>query len=159
MASHIELPAGIASLRGWKDDPSLPGTDLHLLTTQCFTAARTLRGRVLQKPTWDMTTNFAAAVLKFESQVIVLVNVIHPVVGFAMPPEHDFHRFGPYNFIDCEPLAAALSLPADYRIASCEELERPVLKEYLGRLSPPELERARYFRPRRVGDIIFNAWN
>lgn len=83
----------------------------------------------------------------------ILLNAIHPLLAFARPGDDLRYRFvdepaladafhGP-----CEPVPAALLLaPLDLRAAA------PLL-------AAAELAQANYWRPERVGDLVFNHWD
>ena len=64
-----------------------------------------------------------------------------------------------FEYIDCPQLASAFLEVGEYTIATSEELNRPLVREVCKNLSAWERERVRYYRPRRVGDVIFNYWD
>jgi hypothetical protein len=86
----------------------------------------------------------------------VLLNAAHPLVAFAKVPADGQ---GTFEYVDCLKLAVAFREQGEYTVASSEELNQPLLSDMCGDLTPTELRRVRYFRPARVGDVIFNFWD
>jgi hypothetical protein len=88
--------------------------------------------------------------------IAVLVNYIRPIIAFAKwPAEGQIIS----EYIDCPKLAEAFLEVGQYTIPSSEELNRPLLREMVKRLAPAEQKSVRYFRPERVGDVVFNNWD
>ena len=101
-------------------------------------------------------SNYSMANIQFsETVVAVLVNQIRPIIAFAKCPVEGQITF---EYVDCPKLADAFLEVGEYTIATSEELSRPLLREMCVNLSPWEREKVRYYRPRRVGDVIFNYW-
>jgi hypothetical protein len=102
-------------------------------------------------------SNYAMASIQFsDTGVAVLVNQIRPVLAFAKYPHEGQIIF---EYIDCPKLADAFLGIGEYTIATSEDLSRPLLREMCTDLSPWEREQVRYYRPQRVGDVIFNFWD
>lgn len=154
----MELPRGITGFRHSDDEP-LPATDLKAFREHCFSAARSLSGRVklVEMPYSRGTTNFATAVLELpEGAVVVLLNAHFPIIGFARPPREGQVLF---HFMDMPGLADLFRSLGVYEVVTAPDLERPIVEEDLSRLGPAEMEQVRYWRPARVGDLLFNDWD
>jgi hypothetical protein len=81
----------------------------------------------------------------------VLLHVGFPYVVFAAPED-----VGLPVFLDCDQLAGAL---AEYNIIPAATLNAPPNEEALALLSDAEHKDIRYWRPSRLGDVIFNWWD
>lgn len=62
------------------------------------------------------------------------------------------------DFVDCPELGAAFER-LGYTVMPAAELARPLTQESLQGLASHELNQVRYFRPRRVGGVIYNLWD
>jgi hypothetical protein len=156
----MELRKGITGFRH-VNDPPLPSTDLLSFRSYCFAAARMLGGKVAHpglEPV-RVEANFTWLVLELPTgAVAVLLNRHSPVVGFARPWGED----GPHGlitFLNCERLAGVFEEMGGYEVVSQTELGRPVRPDDLRQLSPAEMEQVKYWKPRRLGDIVFNFWD
>lgn len=155
----MELCRGITGFRHL-NDPPLPICDLKAFHTHCHDAARLIGGRVLRNgPRLDnVVTNFVMAVIELaDGPIAVLLNCHFPVVGFAIPARDGDTRS--LQFVDCEGLANLLNKIGEYEVLSRDELEKAVSPDDLQRLLPAEIDQAHYWKPRRVGDVVFNFWD
>lgn len=83
----------------------------------------------------------------------LLLNAIVPLLGFARRGDD-----GRYRFVDAPALAAGFFGP--HRLVGAVQLEaRADPQELARRFSGHEREQARYWRPERVGDVVFNHWD
>ncbi len=89
--------------------------------------------------------------------IAVLLNSHFPVVGFAVPPRKG--DTGPLEFLDCDGIADIFRGSGEYEVLGRTELERTVSPKDLEQLAPGEIKQAGYWRPARVGDVIFNFWD
>jgi hypothetical protein len=125
----------------------------------CHHAARVTGAEVqaIRDPYEGGPSNYAMARIQFsDNVVVVLVNSIRPIIAFAKCPAEGQITF---EYIDCPKLADAFLAVGEYAIATSEELNRPLLREMCKNLASAELKRVRYFRPKRVGDVVFNYWD
>ncbi len=161
----MELPLGITGQQGRKDPvPEPPLTDLKAFRAHCHHAARINCATVqtIRDPyECGSPSNYAVARIRFSDNnvvlVLVLVNQVRPIVAFAKAPSVEWQIT--FEFIDCAKLADAFLEVAEYIIAASEELNRPLLREMCKDLAPREKQGVRYYRPARVGDVIFNYWD
>jgi hypothetical protein len=87
----------------------------------------------------------------------ILLNQVHPLLAFARAD--DGHDHG-YRFIDLPALAAGFHEP--FECVPAALLDAPF--DFLdtsrrGLLDPTSLQQARYWRPARLGDVVFNHWD
>jgi len=157
----MELQLGITGIYGRKEPaPELPPTNLNAFHSHCHHAARVTGAKVqaIRDPyEGGIPSNYAIAYLRCsDTEVAVLINSTRPIIAFAKCPAEGQITF---DYIDCPELAAAFLEVGEYSIATSEELNRPLLRAMCKNLAPAELKRVRYFRPARVGDVIFNYWD
>jgi hypothetical protein len=157
----MELQLGITGQQGRKDPaPEPPLTNLKAFHSHCHHAARVTGAKVqaIRDPyEGGSSGNYAIARIQFSDTVVaVLVNEIRPIIAFAKCPVEGQITF---EYIDCPKLADAFLEVGDYTIATSEELNRPLLRETCKSLAPAEQKRVRYYRPARVGDVVFNYWD
>lgn len=157
----MKLELGITSDKCRKGPVAEPPyTDLQAFHSHCYHAARVTGAKVqaIRDPhEGGSPSNYSMAHFQFSDTVVaVLVNRIRPIIAFAKWPVGGQIIF---EYIDCPILADAFLSVGEYTIATSEELDRPLLREMCSELSPWEQEQVRYFRPRRVGEVIFNYWD
>jgi hypothetical protein len=103
-----------------------------------------------------VTPNFHEVNVECGSQAFaVLCNRHLPVVAFAERiDDMEIDRFAdaPADF-------AAAFAECGFVIGDAAELNRRVTSADLEMLSPAERRQAKYWKPERVGDIIFNWWD
>lgn len=88
-------------------------------------------------------------------RITILLNAHYPVIGFADPPEEGEVLL---RFRDCEPFAESLRGFGIYEIRSMADLERRPNADDLRELSEAERRQVAYWRPQRIGDVIFINW-
>jgi hypothetical protein len=154
----VDLLRGITGFRDVGDEP-LPASDLGAFRTHCFTAARLLSGRVsrIEFPSSHTSNNFASSVLELrDGLVAVVLNAHFPVIGFAEPLREGGMRL---RFVDVPELAEVFRGFGVYSVVEASDFERSVHDEDSSRLTPAELKQIRYWKPSRVGDLVFNFWD
>jgi hypothetical protein len=157
----MDLLRGITGFQSRKDASfESPHSDLAGFRSHCHYASREVgaKVRIIQDPNEAAGfRNFTIARFDFSnSTVAVLLNVIHPIVGFANWPTESQILF---EYIDHQRLAEVFGTLGNYTVATCKELNQPLLREMCRELTPTELKQVRYFRPERVGDVVFNYWD
>ena len=154
----MELPRGITGFRH-VDDPPLPVNDFAAFRGHCYAAARALGGSVrsVEAPVRAVAANFARAVLEFPGgPVAILLNAHFPVIAFADPSAENG---APVRFIEAPTLAKVFDGFGTYELWTGPQLEAPVMPEACKQLASAELEQAKYWRARRIGDLVFNFWD
>lgn len=152
-ASPFILPRGVT---GFDDQrvPPKPHDLLKELKALGHEVARQTRGRILGGAAGGLVgDNFHRLHLEGRDfRVVVLLNAFHPLVGFAktdasepiftdIPDGFLSRDQGLFTFIG----KAILSSPPD--------------RASLSALAEAEIRQMDYWRPRRLGDIIFNHWD
>lgn len=157
----MELQLGITGIQGRKDPgPEPPLTNLAAFRSHCHHAARVTGAKVMSiRDPYDggNPSNYAIARFEFSDGVVaVFVNSVRPIIAFAKDPAEG--QIG-FEYIDCPILAEAFLASGEYTIATSDELNTPLLREMWKNLAPAEQKRVQYFRPRTVGDVLFNYWD
>jgi hypothetical protein len=107
-------------------------------------------------PANGVTPNFHRIDVELGSQkLVVLCNRHIPVVAFASGI--DEMEIG--QFVQASPDFAAALTECGFVMGDAAELRRPVTSADLEALSAAEQRQAKYWKPRRVGDVIFNWWD
>lgn len=122
-----------------------------------YAAAQAAGAKVSEfRPADGVTPNFHRIDVDFSSRtLVVLCNRHVPVVAFADQVDGmEIERFleAPVDF-------AATMAASGFDIGDVAELNRRVTSGDLEMLSPTERDQAKYWKPKRVGDIIFNWWD
>ncbi|WP_119389919.1 hypothetical protein [Taklimakanibacter lacteus] len=143
------LPSGVTGFSGQKPHDLFKG-----LKALSHEVARSVHGAITGSAADDLVgRNFHSFRLEGRGlRVVILLNAFHPLVGFAETEAHEpifadipdsFHgqNRGAFTFLGKE----ILTSPPDH--ASVREL------------ASTEMEQMGYWRPRRLGDIIFNHWD
>lgn len=129
----------------------------------CYTAARVTNGRVLgfDPPPFDTIKNFSLAVFQFldsDPLVFLLTNHHAPLLACACAQDLTLHI--PFAFIDAPELTTPFA--PFFHILKQQELEQPWMwteRELALSLSPQEIKEITYWKPRTVGEAIFNFWD
>jgi hypothetical protein len=152
-AAEAVLRPGISGFGGSHD----PAWDLAGFRAACHAAMRAVRGgRVLACDGPGPGRNHYRALVErvgSPARLRILLNAIHPLLAFAR--EDEAVR---YAFLDAPELAAGF-------FGACEPVRAAVLAGPLDlqavgpRLAAVERAQAAYWRPGRVGDLVFNHWD
>jgi hypothetical protein len=159
------LQRGITGFRHIDDAPIqvLDMADFHY---QCYTVARSIGGRVISKShTPDgVPTNFVMAVLDLPNRPLaILMNHHFPIIGLAVAPQDG--NIGLPHFVEhgandgSSTIAEYFQAAGKYQVLNRADLEQPLCERDLALLAPAEAMQIRYWRPYRVGDVIFNFWD
>lgn len=156
----MKLPNGITGFYNSETKP--PKVDGKHFKRVCETTLFQLGGEVLMLKEPEYPTNFYDAKVKFRNMIIhILLNEHYPYVAFASAVEYEKIRF-----IDDAELFKRLSLY--YHVLPSSELNLPVIlrqgykKDILqndNELNQAELEEIAYWKPKIIGEIIFNFWD
>jgi hypothetical protein len=104
-----------------------------------------------------MACNYALALIELRDKTVaVVLNEVFPMLAFAVPPTDGQARL---DFADCPDLAVEFERLGSYTRLTAEYLNQPLTSEMCGELAVHELKHVRYFRPPRVGDVVFNHWD
>jgi len=149
------LPKGVTGF-----DAPKRGVAAKQFASACYAAARHVGGRVHQvrAACERVTSNFHEALMTLRDSprtVRVLCNAHYPIVAFTPPAAYEGDVR--LEFMDCPELAAALRV--EYAVITKQEACTGVADELVAHLGEPELHQMRYWRPLRIGDVIFNYWD
>ncbi|APZ92692.1 hypothetical protein [Fuerstiella marisgermanici] len=139
-------------------EPELPLVELRIFRTVYHTVARDVSADVIYSPRRhsDVECNFADALLQLgDDRIVVLVNCFHPLVAFAAEGKVGDTP----DFCDHADLARAFSAHADFTVLSVATFEQLPTTDMLADLAPAEIEQFNYWKPSRLGDVIFNYWD
>jgi hypothetical protein len=107
-------------------------------------------------PRQPIACNYALAVFtRHQETIAAVLNGVFPLLAFVTPPTEGQLEL---DFVDCPELGAAFE-QLEYEVLLAVELARPLTREMWQGLAPHEQKDVRYFRPRRVGDVIYNYWD
>lgn len=126
--------------------------------TACHAAARAVGGRIAHSEDPGPGRNHYRALIELaggsaDDARWILLNAIHPLLAFARPG-----RDLRYEFVDEPALARAFHGPCD--VVPAAQLTAPLdLRSARPLLAPDERAQADYWRPERVGDLVFNHWD
>jgi hypothetical protein len=153
----MELPRGVTGFRS-QSDSFLPNVDLRAFRQHCVAAARELNGSVLEMPPPETrVANFAAALIHLPfAHVTALINCHFPFLAFADPTQDGETVL---TFRDCPKLADAISRLGSYTVLTCDQLTQALTEECWRNLAAVEKDQIRYWKPARIGDVIYNFWD
>lgn len=163
MPAPLVLPRGVTGFLGRRGEER--GTvDLKAFKQACFATARSVRAKVAEvrgAGSDGMARSCHHARLRLDQgptpAILVLCNAHAPLVAFADPAHHV--AASPV-FVDARNLAERLGQVAvDFRMLSVADLEQPVRPNAIAELNDAELQQVRYWRPSRIGDVVFNHWD
>lgn len=144
------LPRGITGFFAPGGPPPAP-QPVKPFQQLCHWMARENGGRFLSLDPSLAEKNFYAAHMEFRRvPIYLLLNAYAPYCAFAQSLEHN-------TVVFLEPPAAALP-PSGYRLLSLKELNKDC-REAAQALGEAELEQIRYWKPRTVGEVVFNFWD
>jgi hypothetical protein len=148
------LPRGIT---GFNTTERVEGKQF---VTACYAVARIAGAKVEQVRTSDdaITPNFHEAQLVFHDgsdSVRLICNKHFPVVAFAAPAS--FEGDANLQFVDC-PTVADLLTPL-FRVLDKSAAGQLISSEAVAQLDEDELKQIEYWKPRNVGEIVFNYWD
>jgi len=149
------LPEGITGFAGGGRGVAAPTVDFKSFARACHMAARAGSGRVERVEAASYPRNYHRAILRLgAAPVAVLCNAHHPWIAFAVASENL-----PLRFSDDVALAARFSDAFPCEVVDFTTLETHPDEAALAGLGDAERKQVGYWRPRRIGDIIFNSWD
>jgi hypothetical protein len=157
----VKLPNGITGFYHSKNNQP-PKVDGKQFKQVCFTITDRSEGIVLEFKEPQYSMNFFDVEVKvFNKHFHILLNEHYPYLAFASVVE--FERI---NFIEIPELVKQFS--SVYKVISVKELNEPLVlklgskKNFIQNnndLNSVELEQVAYWKPERIGEIIFNYWD
>lgn len=150
------LPKGITGFFKAGREAARPATDPKLFARACHFAARAESGSVEVFDPAGIARNYHRAIARIGDDLIaILCNAHFPLIAFANVNDGGILQFRE---------ATALGVRVKESLSSCEVVSLPLLNahpdaENLANLGAAEREQIQYWRPGRLGDIIFNSWD
>lgn len=108
----------------------------------------------------EVACSFSALSLRsrFGEETWLLYNRFVPVVGFAAQEPTLGDAFAvASDFVDSQ--GSSHQPSAQFTVLPAAILNSPVLPDYWASSEPWELKQARYFKPEKVAQVIFNFWD
>lgn len=146
------LPRGVTGFSS-STDTDAPATDRRTVLRIIHEAARAAGGHVTEaegdpvlRSHWEVQIVRSAA-----EHVSVLVNRSHPIAAFARPGSF------PPSFVDCPDID--LTMGDVLTVLSAADAERAPASGDLAALSEAEMHEVRYWKPEKLGWVIFNWWD
>jgi hypothetical protein len=152
------LPRGVTGFRGSRT-AAIVGVDAKKFHSTCHAVARMLGGRASLHDAhlWPRTSSFDACLLRLpQYHLAVLINRHSPLLAFAETPTPGSFSL---QFIDAPEVADSFRRLCDYQILNACSLNEPVSEICVNELAECELMQIRYWKPERVGDVVFNFWD
>ncbi|MFS8103492.1 hypothetical protein LFM09_40845 [Lentzea alba] len=132
-----------------------PGVTPGKFRGLCFEAARRTGGEVVRWSIPEVVPNYHEVHIEYRDlrgTIVVLWTAAGDVALTASP-----EPLPPVEFLDDVALMAVLAeLSNDIRVRTRDELEMPFKAAEWPDLDPRDV---RYWRPERVGDVLFNFWD
>lgn len=151
----MQLASGATGFRV-STEPPLPLVDVGLLRSLCFDAARVAHAQVGPWREAAMCTFHSVSIASQSASCVALFHAHLPLVAFTVtPPAPGLPIIG---FVD-PPSWAGTFEAADLHLLGPLTLGRPIADADLGGLSRAELDQIAYWRPRSLGDLLFNWWD
>ncbi|QVQ52686.1 hypothetical protein J4H86_02310 [Spiractinospora alimapuensis] len=137
-------------------------TDVRAFRRACHTAARRTGGRVDEfRLSLGVTPNFHQGVIAYrESTVAVVCRRDSPTLAVAEPRPIDLaggvRESGPLAFLETPTLATVLAEMPGFRVLLPSELKGPFDATAWPDIDPQDVT---YWRPRDLGEALFNYWD
>lgn len=156
---QLPLPRGVSS---GTSVPDCEKIGFSAFAEACRHAARVVRGKIE-----NCFEAYAGAFISYHEATVsydfgrkscrVLCSACYPVIAFAtVGPPRDSCDF---SFIDNSAIAAAIGEKLDCTVLRAEDASRGISQNLLELLDDAEKQDVRYWKPRRVGDVVFNHWD
>jgi len=149
------LPEGITGFNEETCDIEPPSVDPKLFARACHEVARAESGRVERLEPARYPRNYHRAIIQLRDKAVaVLCNAHLPWIAFAEVND-DF----PLRFIEAAPLESRFKEAIPCEVVSISSLNASPDAGTLAGLRAFERKQIQYWRPQRLGDIIFNFWD
>lgn len=141
-------------ITGFGEAPS--AVSIKQFTGACHDASRLSGSLVTGIVPAAQTPSFHSATFSFGAgeAVRVLCSASCPVIAFVSVEAPNSSQ--PLNFIDCPRLDHHF---AGFQVLTSSESSTPIDQVDLSSLGKDEIKQLEYWRPARLGDLIFNFWD
>lgn len=137
-------------------------TDVRDFRRACYVAARRTGGNVVEFRLADgVTPNFHQGLIAYQDHTIALVCTRDSAILAVAEPrtidcaDHGITS-GPLTFVDAPGLVAVLTELPGFHVLSQSELNHPFDAAAWPAVLPSNV---RYWRPRNLGEALFNYWD
>jgi hypothetical protein len=131
--------------------------DVSFFKKAVYAAAQSTGASVVKIEAGDsVSPNFHQANVALNDQrtISILCNRTHPIVAFVECPI----AIGDFKAIDAIELAEIIR-KFGFEIATADELNRSIEPKDLHLLGENERNQAKYWKPRRISQLVFNWWD
>jgi hypothetical protein len=149
------LPRGITGFFDRLESPH--ALEAKAFKVACYLVAR-MEGGSVESLVFDRLARsyYAATIRTKTDHASVLCNAMYPYLAFVPP--------GAFGFTDLEfvapvRLASAFASMTEFQPLDADWLRDDPRPGLLANLAEAELEQMKYWKPQRIGDIIFNYWD
>ena len=142
---------GITGFYEKQNEP--PKTDGKQFKRLCFSIINQNKGTILNFQEPQIASNFYSMEVKISNKHFsILLNAHYPFLAFASAV-----NFGEINFIEVPHLKEEFS--PFYIVLSTKVLNEPLLLKSENELNKAELNQIEYWKPERIGEVLFNHWD
>ena len=136
---------------------TIPVVDPKEFSKACYHLATGLKAKVISITTQLQTArNYYQADMEIRDQtILILCNTTHPFIAFANPSD----AFVCGDFFDDAELASLIEVIEPFIVLPADVLNSEPETEQLSELSDTEISQIEYWRPSRLGDVVFNHWD
>ena len=149
------LPTGVTGFYFYKNEPP-PQMNLKQYKAVCYQIASLTGGLILRfvEAKEQKIRNYHTAIVKNqEVEYYILCNAHYPLIGFSIQLDN-----GSFDFIDVGPVAEDFT-STGFTILSAFFLNNSPSQGLYRALNTVELKQINYWKPDKIGNIIFNDWN
>jgi hypothetical protein len=140
----------------------LPEVDSSQFKKLCYSLANYIHGKLLSFEEPHVSQNFYKAELDLNDEsIFILLNSSYPIVAFASSVEY-FN----IKFVDHSLSSVVDAFSYGFRVATAKELneclaidERTLTVLNENSLNKSEMRQIFYWKPKSVGEIVFNFWD
>lgn len=130
-----------------------PNTDGKQFKKYCYSVINQNEGTILKFQEPQVATNFFAMEVNVSNKhFYILLNAHYPFLAFASAV-----NFGVINFIEVPQLKKEFS--PFYIVLTTMELNEPLILKSENELNSAELKQIAYWKPNRIGEVLFNHWD
>jgi hypothetical protein len=148
----MELPNGVSGFCNSEANKP-PQIDGKQFKQMCYHFAACNGGKVINFNLSHSSANFYYAQVEiFDLEFYILLNEHYPYLAFIATIES-----GDIQFVDIPVLSEQFSLY--YHVLDTMELGVPIKEKHKSGLNSAELQQISYWKPEKIGQVIFNFWD
>ncbi|HWL26057.1 MAG TPA: hypothetical protein VNR38_20285 [Ureibacillus sp.] len=148
----MKLPYGITGFYNVKEVPP-PSVEEKRFKDICYAVLLHHNGTVLSFHTQLGATNFYQVQVKvFNRLIYILLNAHYPIIAFATEVKDSYILFTDESIL-------SQGFSPYYTVYSKEELSKTFSLNTEHSLNDAELQQIAYWKPEKIGDLLFNFWD